>query len=243
MYILLCFLVFMTGSCFGSFLHVCLTRKGWLTGRSRCDNCGYSLAWYDLIPIFSYLCLGGRCRSCKEKISSSHIVSEIMMGASFLCSFFCWRKLGCEYGILAFFGLCFMTAAAIEDYVEKKIYTVILYGGILCSSAARAFVFYINGEYVSVLIFAAAVLFLKITFGLISKLTEDKIGNGDFDLLIIIYSLCGAWGSVCSVTYASVIGCAVYLPMLAAKRIGVGAQLAFAPLLLLGTIVRLITAI
>ncbi len=61
------------GLVFGSFLNVCLTR--WPLGesivhpRSHCRNCPHSLAWWENIPILSWLILRGRCRGCQSPIS------------------------------------------------------------------------------------------------------------------------------------------------------------------------------
>jgi len=43
-------------------------------------KCGYQLRWYDLVPLFSYLLLGGRCRKCKEKISVQYPLIEALNG-------------------------------------------------------------------------------------------------------------------------------------------------------------------
>lgn len=236
MYILICFLVFMAGSSFGSFLHVCLSRSGWLTGRSRCDNCEYTLKWYDLIPVFSYIFLRGRCRKCKEKISSSHFVSEIMMGAAFLCSFFCFQNYGFEYGITVLVGLVFMTAAAIQDYIERQIYTATLYGGIISAAATRTIYLYLDERYGGIIQFIAVVFMMKLLFLLLSELAKNKIGDGDFDLFIIMYCICGGYGAVTALTIASVIGCLIYVPLIAIKKGAKNQELPFAPLLLAGTI-------
>lgn len=239
MHVLICFLVFMAGSCFGSFLHVCLSRTGWVTGRSRCDNCGYTLKWYDLIPVFSYLIYRGKCRKCKVKISSAHFVSEIMMGASFLCSFFYLKNLGFIYGMIIFTGLSFMTVAAIQDYIESRIYTLTLNGGILCTASTQLFYFYLTENYCAAIQFIAVVVIAKILFTLITPLVSDKIGAGDFDLFIIMFCLCGGYGFVRALTMASVIGCIIYLPLIAIKKELKNKQFPFAPLLLAGTLAEL----
>lgn len=236
MFTLICFLIFMTGSCFGSFLHVCLSRSGWLTGRSRCDACGYTLKFFDLIPIFSYLFLRGKCRKCKAKISLSHFVSEIMMGLSFLCTFICWEKYGCEVGILVLFGLSFMAVAAIQDIIERMIYSVILYGGIITAAITRLLQLYLTGNYAAFIRFLATVFILKMIFLVVAELSGGKIGNGDFDLLVIMYCLCGGYGAFCSLTIACVIGCLIYIPLIIAKKANRNTHIPFAPLLLMGTI-------
>ena len=55
--------------------------------RSHCMSCGYQLEWYDLIPIFSWLSLGGKCRKCKSKISAQYPLIELLNGILWLLSF------------------------------------------------------------------------------------------------------------------------------------------------------------
>ncbi len=50
-------------------------------GRSRCPNCKHKLAWFDLIPIFSYLNLKGRCHYCHKKIKLEYLLVEIVVGS------------------------------------------------------------------------------------------------------------------------------------------------------------------
>jgi leader peptidase (prepilin peptidase)/N-methyltransferase len=57
--------------------------------RSRCPHCGHAIRWYENVPVFSYLALGGRCSSCKAPIGIRYPVVEIATGALFgLCA---WR--------------------------------------------------------------------------------------------------------------------------------------------------------
>ncbi|MBE5877256.1 MAG: prepilin peptidase [Lachnospiraceae bacterium] len=76
--------VFIYGIIIGSFLNVCIYRlplqENIVTTRSHCMKCGYQLRWYDLVPLFSYLLLGGRCRKCKEKISVQYPLIEALNG-------------------------------------------------------------------------------------------------------------------------------------------------------------------
>ena len=56
--------------------------------RSHCLNCGYQLKWFDLIPIVSWISLGGKCRKCRSKIGALEFISEILMFAFFAIIFF-----------------------------------------------------------------------------------------------------------------------------------------------------------
>ena len=85
---LFCMLVFLYGIIIGSFLNVLIYRlpkkENIVTTRSHCMNCGYQLKWYDLVPIFSYLALGGRCRKCKTRISVQYPIIEALNGILYL---------------------------------------------------------------------------------------------------------------------------------------------------------------
>jgi leader peptidase (prepilin peptidase)/N-methyltransferase len=76
---------FLVGLCVGSFLNVCVAR--WprdlsvVRPRSRCPHCGHQLAWFENIPLFSWLVLRARCRCCDEPISAIYPLLEIAIGA------------------------------------------------------------------------------------------------------------------------------------------------------------------
>jgi len=73
------------GLIIGSFLNVVILRKGVrsLGGRSSCMSCGKELAWYDLIPVFSWIALRGRCRECGSGISVQYPLVEAATGILF----------------------------------------------------------------------------------------------------------------------------------------------------------------
>lgn len=89
--ILLYIIIFLYGIVIGSFLNVLIYRlpkkENIVTTRSHCMNCGYQLKWYDLVPIFSYLALGGRCRKCKTRISVQYPIIEALNGILYLIVF------------------------------------------------------------------------------------------------------------------------------------------------------------
>ena len=97
-------LIFILGTIFGSFYLVWATRlpKGEdiLKTRSKCDNCGHTLKWYNLIPIFSYIFQKGKCPYCHKKINPENIIVEIVTGLLFLI---CYLLYGISYNF--FIGL------------------------------------------------------------------------------------------------------------------------------------------
>ena len=132
-----------------------------------------------------------------------------------------------------------MTAAAIQDYIERQIYKITLYGGIICAAATKVMYLYINKRCYEAIQFIAVVFVMKMLFILLSGLSKGKIGDGDFDIFIIMFCLCGGYGSIKALTIACITGCSIYVPMLLMRKIERDKQLPFAPLLLLGTLVQL----
>lgn len=83
--------IFLFGIVIGSFLNVCIFRipnhETVVTERSHCMNCGYQLSWYDMVPVFSWLCLGGKCRKCKTPISPQYPIVEAVNGILYMVVF------------------------------------------------------------------------------------------------------------------------------------------------------------
>jgi prepilin signal peptidase PulO-like enzyme (type II secretory pathway) len=80
-------LLFVLGACFGSFINVLsdrfITGKT-LLGRSICDYCFRQLAWFELVPILSFIWLKGRCRTCHNKITWQYSFVEFSTGLIFV---------------------------------------------------------------------------------------------------------------------------------------------------------------
>ena len=80
--------IFAFGAVIGSFLNAVLWRlhsgESFVRGRSHCPACSHALAVLDLIPILSWLTLGGKCRYCRKGIGMSYLVIELATGALFV---------------------------------------------------------------------------------------------------------------------------------------------------------------
>ena len=85
-------MVFIYGIIIGSFLNVCIYRipeeSNIATGRSHCRNCNTPIQWFDLIPLFSYIFLFGRCRKCKSRISIQYPMIEALNGFLYVLVFY-----------------------------------------------------------------------------------------------------------------------------------------------------------
>ena len=83
--------IFLFGITIGSFLNVCIYRiprgETVVTTPSHCMECGHRLSWFELVPLFSYIFLRGRCRSCKSPISPQYPIVEAVNGLLYIVIF------------------------------------------------------------------------------------------------------------------------------------------------------------
>jgi leader peptidase (prepilin peptidase) / N-methyltransferase len=120
---LLAFMAFVFGAMIGSFLNVCVYRLprnvSVAKGRSHCPHCGEGIAWYDNIPILSWLILGARCRNCAQPISWQYPVVEAITGFLFLLVFL---KFGLTLATPVYMGLA--GALVLVTFVDLTDWTI-----------------------------------------------------------------------------------------------------------------------
>ena len=128
-----CVLFFFMGASMGSFYHVIVDRlpndQSIIYGRSECTECHTKLKWYDLIPIFSFIMLKGKCRYCHKKLSIQYLLSELFMGGLFLLAFLLWGKdleFVKMFAVLALWSMLFVVG--LMDYKYKIIIDQVLIG-------------------------------------------------------------------------------------------------------------------
>lgn len=84
-------LVAVLGTAIGSFLNVVILRthedKPWWQGRSHCPHCGTVLRWYDLVPVLSFVTLGGQCRYCHRALTRQYFIVEVFSAIMFVAIF------------------------------------------------------------------------------------------------------------------------------------------------------------
>jgi len=107
--------VFLVGLCVGSFLNVVLLRtrvgKSFVVGRSRCMACDVALGPAELVPVFSYVALRGRCRHCASPISAQYPLVEFFTGILFLSCYFQgggWATFARDITFVAFLVIVFV---------------------------------------------------------------------------------------------------------------------------------------
>ncbi len=114
--------IFVLGLAFGSFLNVCIYRLprdlSVVQPRSACPGCEQPIAFYDNIPVLSWLILRGRCRNCKIRISPRYLVVEILTGAIFLA---CYAHFGASLATLKYCAFGFLLLGLIFTDAETQL--------------------------------------------------------------------------------------------------------------------------
>jgi leader peptidase (prepilin peptidase)/N-methyltransferase len=114
--------IFIVGLAFGSFLNVCIYRLplglSVVKPRSACPGCARPIAFYDNIPLLSWLVLRGRCRRCKTRISARYLFVELLTGALFLA---CYFYFGLTLATLKYCAFAFLLLGLIFTDAETKL--------------------------------------------------------------------------------------------------------------------------
>ena len=124
------FISFIVGSCIGSFLNVVALRlqrgEDFIRGHSHCVSCLHELNWKDLIPVFSWIWLKGKCRYCRRNISPRYWMVEVISGGMFLFMTGIWN--GREWmGLLDLWLLASLAIfCSLTDLQEQVIYPKVL---------------------------------------------------------------------------------------------------------------------
>lgn len=229
---------FLAGLIIGSFLNVVIFRlkKGeqFLKGRSKCLACGASLGVWDLIPLFSFVFLQGRCRYCKAKISWQYPLVELATGLVFLIGFIHY------YGgavlrppFLNYLAYLVFSCFLIIIFVYDARYYLIL-DKVSLSALVVAFVFnYFLGKPWQNLLLASVLVagFFLLQFVLSKGLW---IGGGDIRLGLVIGAMLGWPRAVTALIMSYVLGAIIGIFLVAFRQkawksqLPLGAFLAFA---------------
>lgn len=118
---------FIYGICIGSFLNVVIYRlplEKSLGGRSGCPNCNRQIKAIELIPVFSWVFLGGKCKGCKQKISFIYPLIELTVGGLFVLAYLQYGLSVMTFIMIIFWSM--LLVIAIIDLQTKYIFDITL---------------------------------------------------------------------------------------------------------------------
>lgn len=220
----------LAGLLIGSFLNVCIYRLpldlSVVRPRSFCPKCDKQIAWFDNIPLLSFLLLRGRCRHCGQPIPIRYPVVELLTAAAFACAirFLGFTAMGAKFCVFA----AILITLVFSDLEERILPDEFTLGGIAAGVIFAAFV-PLNWGLVKLLLlsvrnpriisvgeslFAAAFCSLALwaVGALYHKIRHrEGLGLGDVKMVAMIGSFVGLQAALLTLIVASVMGSVVGL--------------------------------
>ena len=181
--------IFILGTVFGSFYNVVGFRlpkgKSIVKPASSCPNCKHKLKWYELIPILSFFIQGGKCRSCKTKMSLFYPIVEFLTGVLFTSSYmlfgFSW-EFAISLVIVSFFNIILvsdLTYYIIPDEVTAVLSFLIMIIKLLAFGFKELAVSVLVG----LLLFIVMYLIMLLGNKMFKK---ESLGGGDIKLMFFV---------------------------------------------------------
>ena len=233
--------VFSLGMCVGSFLNVCIHRLprslSLVHPRSMCPGCGAGIAFYDNIPVLSYLWLRGRCRHCQAAISSRYPVVELAAGlfavAIFIRYGLAWEAF-CLYVLVA--ALLVITFIDIDHQIIPD---VITYPGIVLGFLSSFVTGHITYKDSLMGIFLGGGILLLVASAYYYLTKKEGMGGGDVKLLAMIGAFLGWKGAVFTIFVGSAVGTVLGIAVALRTQGGRKTAVPFGPFLSLGALLYL----
>ncbi len=213
------------------------------TDYSRCLNCQHRLAWYDLMPVISWLSLGGKCRYCKKAIGWLELLVELGLGLVFVLS---WLSFGAQPVLFVWLGLMIIMAILfVYDAKWQLLPTKLLWAAIIVALLFAVMegwrTLAAGGDLLK--IFYQYVLALTILSGLywlLAKISNQAwVGAGDAYVGAVVALVLGnAWLALVALFVANLIGSfVVVIKAFLTKKSIRRMKIAFGPMLILAMLI------
>lgn len=207
-------------------------------GRSMCTSCKHQLTGLDLIPVFSWVFLKGRCRYCKHPISTQYPLIELLTGALFAASYLFWPGDLSSTGALQF-GLWLVILTGLVALVIYDIKWMLLPNRIVFPLFVFALLYALLGVPSGDVVQNIYELLLSVVIGgglffLLFQISDGRwIGGGDVKLGVVLGLLLGGpYLAFLMILLASLLGTLFILPGLALKVITAQSKIPFGPFLI-----------
>lgn len=225
-----------------------LTKAKLANDRSRCLYCSHTLAWYDLIPLVSWISTHGKCRYCKASIGKFEPTIEIGVAVLFIVSYLLWPSDLSNSVEVAQFGLWLVSSVLLAILFAYDLKWFLLPNRIVFPfigvAAVYAAVQIVTGASLAdaVLSLTGAVVILSGLYLLLWTVSKGSwIGFGDVKLGLGLALLLGEWQlAFIALFAANLIGCLLVIPGMLVGKITRTTRVPFGPLLILGGVVALL---
>lgn len=238
------FLILIFGLFVGSFLNVLVDRlpknETVVKGRSHCDFCKKELQWYDLIPVFSFVFLKGKCRYCKRPLSIFYPIIEVSTGVMFVLTY---MFVSFQFIIPLLYYFLIVSSFIVIFFTDLK-YGIIPDKILLLATIVVAFyLLFVNPEASIVNLISGVATFLFfviISVGFSVLLKKESMGGGDIKLVFLLGLFLGFPNIIISLYVAFLTGAIVgIILILWRKKSFYKATIPFGPFLVLGALISL----
>jgi leader peptidase (prepilin peptidase)/N-methyltransferase len=232
------------GGLIGSFLNVCIyrlpRRKSIIWPGSHCPSCGAPIAWYDNVPILSYLGLLGRCRQCQAIISLRYPVVEAVNAAGYvtIVAFFGVSWTSMLYSIL-FSALLVVTGT---DLTHKIIPNAVTLPGIVLGLVGAATVLPVGPVNALLGVVVGGGILWALAWASPYLFGKEGMGGGDIKLLAMIGAFLGWKPALLTIMIGSLTGSVVGLSLIAFGFMKRDEYIPFGPFLVFGALVSMFFA-
>lgn len=212
------------------------------TDRSRCLSCGHTLAWYDMVPVVSWLLVRGKCRYCKKPIGWTEFFAEVGLGLLFGLSVFFWQDslsdpLEVVKLLLWLAALVMLTVNFIYDMRWSLLVGWLNWLLILCGVVFAGISIAQSPEpWVALSSTVGAVTILGGLYALLWVISRGRwVGDGDMYLGAGIALFLGHWQlAFVALFLANLVGTLVVLLGMIRGTLARGSHIPFGPLLIIG---------
>lgn len=228
----------LAGLMIGSFLNVCIyrlpKRESVVWPASHCTACNRPLAWFENIPVLSWLVLRGRCRTCGARISAVYPLVELTTGVVFAGAAIIYGLSPLLFVRLAF--ACALIVLFVIDLQHRILPNVITLPGIAAGFVASVF---LPPGWLSSLIgiLAGGGILFAIAEAYYRLRGIEGLGMGDVKMLAMIGAVLGWPLMLLTLVFASFAGSVVGVGLMVSGRGGMQAALPFGTFLALGALV------
>jgi leader peptidase (prepilin peptidase)/N-methyltransferase len=225
-----------------------LTKARIRDDRSRCLHCEHPLAWYDLLPLVSWLSLGGKCRYCRTKIGWFEPLMEVGVAAFFVVSFWLWPQ-PLDSAVMAFYFIAWLIAGVLlailfaYDLKWFLLPDVIVFPLVAVGAVMAVIKIMTASDLVAALISTAgAVAILSGLYYLLHWISKGQwIGFGDVKLGLALALLLSDWRlAFIALFAANLIGCFIVIPAMLLKKLTRTTRVPFGPLLIIGAVIAML---
>ena len=226
------------GLCVGSFLNVVIYRfplkMSLAYPASHCTSCDYVLKWYDNIPVLSYLMLGGRCRSCKERISPRYMLVELANGVLWVAAVYLFWESSIVFAVSTALVSSVLICIFFIDLEHMLIYNRFTIAVAVCGAALMFFDSFAAWYHHLIGAAVGGALFLALYYGSILILKKEGLGFGDVKLAAAAGLLLGWQRLILAILVASVSASILLLILRRLRKDEEGKEYPFAPFLVAG---------